>query len=314
MALSGKTLAVIGAGQLQIPVIRSAKELGLKTVVVDKNPEAPGVGIGDYYINSSTLDAETTCLMLTNFQKDTCKIDGVLTVGTDASYTVAVCAKKLGLPGIDPEAAQRATDKYLMRTALRSAKVPVPDFELVDSYQKAVEAMERLGVDCVIKPQKNMGARGVRRINNIDDLKEGFELSLRYSGSGKVIIEQYIDSPELSIDALVYKGEITITGVADRIIEYDPYFVETGHIMPSGLPEDLINYAVETFKKGIVALGITNGAAKGDIKITSGSCYIGEIAARLSGGFMSTLTYPYSSGVDLMKNVVLISLGYPRKI
>ncbi len=311
--LSGKTLAVIGAGLLQIPVIKSAKELGLKTVIVDKNPEAPGVGIGDYYINSSTLDAEMTSLLMENFSREKLRIDGVLTVGTDASYTVAVCAKKLGLPGIDPETALRATDKYLMRLALRAAKVPVPDFELVDSFQKAVEALERLGIDCVIKPQKNMGARGVRRINNLDDLKEGFDLSLRYSGSGKVIIEQYIDSPELSIDALVYNGKVAITGIADRIIEYDPYFVETGHIMPSNLSGELTGFAVETFKNGIRALGITNGAAKGDIKISAGSCYIGEIAARLSGGFMSSYTYPYSSGIDLMKNMVLISLGFPHE-
>ncbi len=309
--LSGRTLAVIGAGLLQIPVIKSAKEMGIKTVVVDKNPAAPGISIGDFYINSSTLDAEATSLLIENFSREKQKIDGVLTVGTDASYTVAVCARKLGLPGIDPESALRATDKYLMRSALRAAKVPVPDFELVDSYQKAVEAIERLGIDCVVKPQKNMGARGVRRINNLDDLKEGLDLALRYSDSGKVIIEQYIDAPELSIDALVYNSEAFITGIADRIIEYDPYFVETGHIMPSNLPEDQLVFAGETFKNGIKSLGITAGAAKGDIKISSGSCFIGEIAARLSGGFMSNYTYPYSSGVNLMKNVILISLGYP---
>ncbi len=309
--LSNKTVAIIGAGLLQIPVIKAAKSLGLTTVVVDKNPEAPGVKEADLLINSSTLDAEMTSILLEKFNKEQRKIDGVLTVGTDASYTVAVCAKKLGLVGIEPEAALKATDKYLMRMALRQAKVVIPDFELVDTYQKAVESIERLGIDCVIKPQKNMGARGVRRINNIDDLKDGFEEAVRYSNTGKVIIEQYIDASELSIDALVYQDKIAITGIADRIIEYDPYFVETGHIMPSRLGEDLINFAVESFKKGIKALGITVGAAKGDIKISNSGCYIGEIAARLSGGFMSAYTYPYSSGIDLMKNIVLISLGLP---
>jgi len=306
-----KTIAIIGAGILQLPVIRAAREMGLKTVVVDKNPEAPGVKEADFFINSSTMDAEMTSILLENFNKEKRKIDGVLTVGTDASYTVAVCAKKLGLPGIDPEVALKATDKYLMRLALREKKVPVPDFEIVDTFQKAMESLERLGMDCVIKPQKNMGARGVRRIINLEDLKEGFEQALQYSNTGKVIIEQYIDAAELSIDALVYNGEINITGVADRIIEYDPYFVETGHILPSQLPDDMVNFAIETFKNGIKALGITMGAAKGDIKVSKTSCYIGEIAARLSGGFMSAYTYPYATGVNLMKNAILISLGLP---
>ncbi|MGC8766027.1 MAG: alpha-hydroxy-acid oxidizing protein [Brevinematia bacterium] len=313
MELKGKTIAIIGGGLLQLPVILTAKNLGLKTVVVDRNPEAVGVKEADYFIQSSTLDAEMTSILLEKFNNEKEKISAVLTVGTDASYTVALCAKRLNLPGIAPEVAIKATDKFEMRKALRNAKVPVPDFEVVDNYPKACEVMERMETDCVIKPVRNMGARGVRRVFNLADLKEAFELALQHSSERKVIIEQYIDAPELSIDALIYNGEIFITGVADRIIEYDPYFVETGHIMPSRLGEDLINYAIDTFKKGIKAIGINTGAAKGDIKVSNSGCYIGEIAARLSGGFMSTYTFPYSSGINLMENIIYISLGLPPK-
>ncbi|MCX7820738.1 MAG: alpha-hydroxy-acid oxidizing protein [Brevinematales bacterium] len=313
MDIKGKTIAIIGGGLLQLPVIKTAKRLGLKTVVVDRNPLAPGVKEADFFIQASTLDAELTSDLLLNFDKEKQKIDAVLTVGTDASYTVALSAKKIGLPGITPETAIKATDKYEMRKALRNAKVPVPDFEIVDNYTKACEVMERMGTDCVIKPIKNMGARGVRRVFNLNDLKDAFELAMQYSQERKVLIEQYIDAPELSIDALIYNNEIFITGVADRIIEYDPYFVETGHIMPSQLSEDLISFAIDTFKKGIKAIGINIGAAKGDIKISHSGCYIGEIAARLSGGFMSTYTFPYSSGIDLMENIIYISLGLPPK-
>jgi len=307
--VNGKTLLIIGAGLLQIPVIERAKELGIDTVVADANPNAIGVKTAGHFIRSSTLDAEGTVYEAEKFSESVKKIDGVLTVGTDASYTVAMAAKKLGLPGIDPEVALRATDKYLMRKALRAENVPVPDFEIVDAYNKAIEIYEKLEGDCVIKPVSSMGARGVRRIIHLDDLKEAYETAKSFSQSGKVVIEKYIESPELSIDSLIYNGQIMITGIADRIIEYDPFFVETGHIMPSELPEEQLNYAVEIFEKGVRAIGITNGAAKGDIKISSSGCFIGEIAARLSGGFMSTYTYPYSSGVDLMKNVIYIALG-----
>lgn len=308
-SLKGRTVAVIGAGLLQVPVIEAAKRAGAFVVAVDMNPGAQGVAIADDFINSSTLDAENTSLLLERFHREKRPVNGVLTVGTDASYTVAVCAKKLGLPGIEPEAALNATDKSQMRRVLRKAKIPVPDFDVIDTYPKAIEVLERLGSDCVIKPAKNMGARGVRRVFNLEDLKEGFEQAMHNSPTGKVVLEQYIDAPELSIDALIYRDQIHITGVADRIIEYDPFFVETGHIMPSTLPEDLIHYAVDTFQKGIRALGITHGAAKGDIKVSSSGCYIGEIAARLSGGFMSSYTYPYSTGVDLMTNMVRVALG-----
>ena len=310
-SIQGMTVAIIGGGTLQLPVIRTAKELSLFTVVVDQNPECVGAQACDYFIESSTQDIEATVHEMEKFHHNTKQINGVLTVGTDVSTTVAACAKKLGLPGITPEAALSASDKYLMRQTLRQANIPVPDFELVDSYSKAIEIFEKLESDCVIKPVQNMGARGVRRITKIDELKDAYELAVSYSQNRKVIVEKYIDAPELSIDALIHNNQIHITGVADRIIEYEPYFVETGHILPSNLPQEQVNYAIETFKKGIRALNLHIGAAKGDIKVSGSGCFIGEIAARLSGGFMSAYTYPYATGVDLMKNILYISLGFP---
>lgn len=313
MEFQDQNVVVIGAGLLQIPVIRAAKSGGAFVVALDMNPNAPGIAEADDFIQASTLDADQATEAVVRYHNDKKPFHAVLTVGTDASYTVARCAERLGLPGISPQAALAATDKALMRNVLRREKVPVPDFEVIDTYPKAVDALERLGSDCVIKPLRSMGARGVRRIFNLDDLKEGFEQAVRFSKDGQVILEQYIDAPELSIDALVYHGEVFITGVADRIIEYDPFFVETGHIMPSQLPSDWTSFAVDTFKKGVAALGISHGAAKGDIKISGNACYIGEIAARLSGGFMSAYTYPLSSGVDLMTNMVRIALGREPK-
>ena len=160
----------------------------------------------------------------------------------------------------------------------------------------------------VIKPVDNMGARGVMKIENQTMLEIAFNNAKSASPSGELIVEEYMEGPELSIDALIFNEKIYITGVADRIIEREPYFIETGHIIPSALPESQINNAIDVFKKGIRALGIDIGAAKGDIKITKTGAKIGEIAARLSGGFMSA--YTYSSGVNLIHNAIDICLGY----
>jgi len=307
--LKGKGVAIIGGGLLQLPVIRKAKELQATVVVVDRNPQAVGVKEADLYVPASTLDAEATAEALWQVHQEKHPLHAVLTVGTDASYTVAVSARRLGVLGIDPEVALRATDKYLMRQALRQARVPVPDFEMVDGYARALEVFERLGGDCVVKPVDNMGARGVRRVSTIEELKDACDLAFRYARQGRILIEQYIDGVELSIDALVVDGEIVITGVADRIIEYAPFFVETGHILPSQMPPEVIASGLDVFQRGVRALGITMGAAKGDIKVTPTGSFVGEIAARLSGGFMSTHTYPYATGVDLMENILRIHLG-----
>jgi hypothetical protein len=120
-----------------------------------------------------------------------------------------------------------------------------------------------------------------------------------------------MDGPEFSVDALVYKNEITICGFADRHIYFPPYFIEMGHTMPS--VEDSRNYnaMIKTFSEAVRSLGITAGvgAAKGDVKFTPRGPMIGEIAARLSGGYMSGWTFPYASGVEVTRGAIRLALG-----
>jgi hypothetical protein len=149
------------------------------------------------------------------------------------------------------------------------------------------------------------------KVEKPEVIRFAFERAKNASPRGEIIAEGFMDGPELSIDALVWKEEIHITGVADRIIEFPPYFVETGHIMPTNLPADMVQSGVDVFKWGIRALGIETGAAKGDIKLTKNGAMVGEIASRLSGGFMSAYTYPYSTGVNLIEAAIRISFGTP---
>ncbi len=65
------------------------------------------------------------------------------------------------------------------------------------------------------------------------------------------------------------------------------------------------------FTAGIHAIGIENGAAKGDIKLTASGPMVGEIAARLSGGYMSGWTFPLSSGVEVTEAAMNVAVGLP---
>ena len=122
-------------------------------------------------------------------------------------------------------------------------------------------------------------------------------------------MEEFIDGPEFSLDALVEDGNVTICGIADRHIFYPPYFVEMGHTIPTIQPENVVRPVEEVFLRGIKALGITWGAAKGDLKLSSRGPVVGEIAARLSGGFMSGWTYPLSSGVEVTLGALRLAMG-----
>jgi hypothetical protein len=135
--------------------------------------------------------------------------------------------------------------------------------------------------------------------------------ALEFSRSGRVIVEEFMEGPEFSLDAVVYRGEITICGIADRHIFFPPYFIEMGHTMPGAISPEDREALREVFIRGIRVLGIDNGAAKGDIKLTPQGPMIGEIAARLSGGYMSGWTYPYASGADPAGGALCVALGLP---
>ncbi|MGL5720802.1 MAG: alpha-hydroxy-acid oxidizing protein [Brevinema sp.] len=303
-----KRIVIIGAGELQVPIIRTAKEMGIYTIVVDRDPNAPGFAHADLRVQADTMNPEEVLIALEPYGVP----NGALTAGTDASLTVAKIAEKYHLVGHTVAAAEACTDKAKMRQLLAKEGVSVPDFFPVSTIEQAEEAFRKLGGVAVVKPSGNMGARGVSLVSNEFQLTDAFNLAWEHASKTKqVLIEEYKEGKEISVDALILNNTITITGVADRIIELSPYFVETGHILPSSLPKETIEEALLLFRDAVKALGLTAGAAKGDIKITENGPVIIEVAARLSGGFMSAYTFPLATGIDLNQWMIKLALAEP---
>jgi biotin carboxylase len=294
---------------MQIPAMRIARELGLSPRAVDGDPRAAGAALADGFAVVDLKDEEGLVSHARRLKAEG-GLSAVFTAGTDFSPAVALVASELGLPGIPLEVAKRAQDKGLMRRALEDAGVGCPRFALVSSAREAVKAAQDLPPPWVVKPVDSMGARGCVRVDAASGLEAACEEAIRYSRAGRAIVEEYLEGPEFSIDALVWEGEIIPCGIADRHIFFPPYFIEMGHTMPSCRPSAEIDEAMRTFEAGVRAIGIRAGAAKGDIKLCAdGKARVGEIAARLSGGYMSGWTYPYASGVEATAGALRIAMG-----
>ena len=306
-----KTIMILGAGIMQLPGIRIARRNGWRVVVVDGNPAALGRGLGDIFEVVDLKDRDGLCALARRLRADG-GLDGVFTAGTDFSSSVAWVAEKLGLPGLSFATAMKATDKCLMREALAAAGVPSPRFACWSGQGDPLSLVRgELGFPMVVKPVDNMGARGVRRVDDAAALSEASLAALPLSRTRKVILEQFMEGRELSLDAVVYKGRVAVCGVADRHISFPPAFVEMGHTMPTELDPATVRRIEDVFRSGIAALGIDNGAAKGDMILTPGGPMVGEIAARLSGGYMSGWTYPLASGVEVTAAAMNIAVGLP---
>ncbi len=305
---SKPSILIIGGGLMQVPVTEAARDLGLCTLVMDKNPEAPAFGLADHVLHADIAHLDEAVRAVEDFSKKHFVPSGVITAGTDFPTTSARIAEHFGLPGISLETALRAKDKILMRECFLAHGCRQPRFVPILS-ENDLEKIPEDHFPLVIKPADSMGARGVRRVDMREGLAGAYRDAVIHSPTARVIAEDFIPGEELSMDALVWKGEIMVRGVADRIIERPPFFVEMGHVLPSRLPGDILANAEKVFAQGIRALGIENGAAKGDIRVNEKGAFIGEIAARLSGGFMSGYTYPYATGVNLLAGAIRIALG-----
>jgi biotin carboxylase len=303
----GENILILGAGLMQKPAILAVKALGYTAAVVDVNPDACCVPIADRFQPIDLKDKESIVQFGAGLRQEG-GLAAVFTAGTDFSASVAYAAEKLGLPGHRYEAALNASIKTRMRSCFTAAGIPSPVFRRVNSPVPE-NLKDELSYPAVIKPVDNMGARGCRMIRTAAEFDFAVEAALQASGSGTAILEDYMDGPEYSIDAIVWNGSLTVTGFADRHIFFPPYFIEMGHTMPTAVGGRQRSELISTFALGVKALGLTCGAAKADIKYTTAGPMIGEIAARLSGGYMSGWTYPYASGCNLTEQALLVALG-----
>jgi biotin carboxylase len=314
-----RNVFILGAGFMQKPAILTAKELGCRVIAADGNKDACCVSLCDEFAHIDLKNIDALCEFALNLKKNS-EIDAVFTAGTDFSAACAKIAELCGLHSHSYEAALNASDKIRMRKCFAKSGVRSPEFIEIEDNTFACNAENILQLlrnngfshnpfPLVVKPVDNMGARGCRMVRSGNELEEAVKTAVSYSRSKRAILEEYMDGPEFSIDSLVYNGTITITGFADRHIYYPPYFIEMGHTLPSAVSEEQKSILFEEFKKGVKSLGLSCGAAKGDVKLTKDGPKIGEIAARLSGGYMSGWTYPYASGINLTEQALRIALG-----
>ena len=300
-------VVILGAGLLQTPLIKAAKKRGWYVITADMNPDAPGKEYADTFLQVSTRDASG---IIDSLKEYSGQFHYCCTLGTDMTATVAAVNHAYGLAGLTPAQAEATTHKGKMRQFLTQIGLEQPAFIITSDKSSAYEwaNLHNFETGFVIKPVHNMGARGVMFIQKPDDLAFAFEYAAAHALDGEVILEEYIEADELSVDALCINSETFITGLADRKIEIRQgrYFIETGHTMPTQKDRkvhELIHAQLQTVNHALGKLGNVayRGALKGDIRLTKEQkIIIGEVATRLSGGFMSTHTYPLASENDLL--------------
>ena len=307
------TLLIISGGIEAADAARRAKEMGHTVVVSDRDPQAPGFAFADSCLIADVYGPEETAAAAARYSMKIRRIDGVWCVAADAPVTAAKVAQRLRIPGLPVHVAELACDKLAMKKCFQSAGVEVPWFAEVSTPQELQRIAIERGRDLVIKPVDSRGSRGVQRVAQVEDLTKAFALARSHSPSERVMVEQYLEVPQVSTESIVIDGVCHTPGFSDRNYEYleryAPFFIENGGDLPSHLPADIQQKVKDLVGRAAAAMGITNGTVKGDIVVHRGRPYVIELAARLSGGFFCTREIPLNTGVDFIGAAIKLALG-----
>jgi biotin carboxylase len=299
------TVLFVGAGRHQRRAILRAKQLGLRVVAVDRNPEAVGLPHADqgHVVDFSDVEAVIGVAQASG-------VDGVLTVSADRAVPiVAAVAEELGLPGIGRQTAHLMTHKVAMRRRLAEGGVPQPRFAAVRVRREAGPAADTVGFPAVLKPADSGGQRGLFLVRSFDDLDRHLHAALVESPSDEAMVEEYVEGLELNGLVVVRGGQAYPLLLSDRLRPRGEGFgVGWIHSYPSKLFGDALEEAERVAVRAVVTLGLRDGIAFPQLIASEGRALVVEVAARIPGGQMADLAF-HALGVDLIEIALKQALG-----
>jgi biotin carboxylase len=298
-------ILIIGAGTLQLPAILKAKEMGHEVAVVDFDTFAPGISFADHFFHISTIDEKRIVEAAKKYNPN-----GVMTMATDMPMrSVAAVGSALSLPSISYEVALRSTDKVRMIKCFESNNVPHPWFKVYSDVIQFKNEIYELRPPYIIKPNDSSGSKGVVLVENIETAIDSFLYSKSISKSGSVLVEEFMEGEEVSVETLTVEGKTYVIAITDKLTSGPPFFVEMGHSQPSHHKPEIIKKINDIAIQAINSLGIDNSAAHVEIIITSQGPRLVEVGARLGGDNITSWLVPLSTGVDMVKSCIELSLG-----
>lgn len=297
-------LLIFGGGMLQMSLIRTARGLGYRTLVIDPDPGAPGRAIADEFAVVGGNDFGATLdIALRN------RVRGVVTAATDKPLVMmAMVAQRIGLAFPSEAAVRNTINKFELKKTLQVNSIPCAKGYLCDLADVAARLeQDPIPFPLIIKPIDSSGSRGVFYCDSMSSLLSVFQESLKHSSFDKVLLEEYMEGPEISVECLVQDAVVHIIQVTDKTTTPFPYNVELGHLQPSRHIREHFDSIRQVISAAARALRLNDCALHPELKITKSGVRIVEIGPRLGGDFITSHLVPLSTGINMEAQLINIS-------
>ncbi len=295
---------VIAGGVPQIELIKQLKSRGIITVLADGSPNAVARPYADIFYHVNIFDIPAVKEIA---GKE--KVDFLITVCADqVLLVVAEVSELLGLPCyIDYKTAQNVSDKIRMKRIFKKIDVPTTDY--VETDHLDMIAISHLHYPLVVKPVDAYSSKGVRKANNLEELKQYYAEAQKISRSGGVIVEEFFQGDEISVDAFVVNGKAKVLTVSnsEKVKDNDRFVIFRGRypVAASGVVLEKIDDITQKIADGF---GLVNAPLLIQLLNNGDDVSVLEFCAR-TGGSMKWLLIKYSCGVDVITATIDITLG-----
>jgi len=303
MAKNKKKLMILGAGINQLLGIKKAVDLGYFVITLDFLPHNVGHNYSHQYVNCSTMDKERVLSIAKELN-----IDGIVTFASDvATSTVGFVAQQIGIPGGFATEAQIMSNKSKFRIHQKGQGLNRPDFIVGSSYEEIEKLLSSLITPLMFKPVDTSGSRGISRVCEINSSScaEAFEIAKRFSYTGTVIVEEFIEGTEVGGDGFLKDGKLKFAIITQK---HTRHFVVTGHRIPTDLSIGDQERVIEELNKTCDTIGYTEGPINYDVIVTNEKITIMEMSPRLGGNGIPMIV-ERSTGFDIIGTSILFALN-----
>ena len=308
-----KKIMILGAGVGQIPFINICKNKGYEVIAVSPKGDYPGFDIADEVVYADTSDKETILQKAMELQ-----IDAIMTDQTDVAVpSVAYVSEKMNLRTIGYHKAMIFSDKYSMRVEAQRSGIHVPVFYKANSESEAIGIIETMELPVIVKPTRNSGSRGVRKITVKDEIAEAVKDAFSESRISEIIIEKFIRGKEYLVDGFALDNKYINTDIGEK-----EYFDLKGKYVSkmcmftsaNGELDDVERKVLCENKKLVERIGLPFGITHAEYiySYDDNEVYLVEIAARGGGVFLSSDLTPRACGIKT--NELLIDYVVEGKI
>jgi len=296
------SILIFGGGELQLSLIKTVKNMGFSTIVIDPDVNAPGKDISDLFFVVDAEDYQSTLDIAKHY-----KVKGIVTTATDHPIIMmAKIASKLNLRFPSVESVSTILDKVTFKNVLQNNNILCAKGYSYYISERPIEL--DLNYPIIIKPNRNSGSRGVFKCYSYEELLNFLPDTIKFCSDGKYLIEEYIEGDEISVEGYIYQGKLQIVQVTDKIVSNPPYNVEMGHIQPSKY-RDSIEDIYYLLNRVVSATGLDNCGIHPELKVNDSGFYLIEMGPRLGGDYITSRLVPLSTGFNIEEAIIKISIG-----